>query len=243
MTERTSQLEDARAAASGDVKRMTEQLQLAETRQKEFTAQIAQLQGEHADKLTRLHGEHTEKLTQIQADNTDRFTKMQSEHAQVTSTMQSDHTEIVSRMQKDQAAQLAEIQSRHAGTLQELSKEAQDREQELSVLMAHLKEARRPLDPVLADVKRLSEELAVKSRAVDELTTEAQQLRGSLERTKGALEEREFLIRRLERAESNNANVLGRIQTSMERLGSSPVMGGSTADYSEWAARDGPPRR
>ncbi len=44
-------------------------------------------------------------------------------------------------------------------------------------------------------------------------------LRATLERTRGALEEREFLIRRLERSESNNANVLGRIQTSIERLG------------------------
>jgi pSer/pThr/pTyr-binding forkhead associated (FHA) protein len=48
-------------------------------------------------------------------------------------------------------------------------------------------------------------------------------LRASLERTKGALEEREFLIRRLERSESNNANVLGRIQTSIERLGAPPA--------------------
>ena len=45
-------------------------------------------------------------------------------------------------------------------------------------------------------------------------------MRAALERTRGQLEEREFLIRRLERSESNNANVLGRIQTSMERLGS-----------------------
>jgi hypothetical protein len=56
-----------------------------------------------------------------------------------------------------------------------------------------------------------------------------------LERTRGQLEEREFLIRRLERSESNNANVLGRIQTSMERLGSAvaPGAGGSAAP--EWA--------
>jgi hypothetical protein len=41
-----------------------------------------------------------------------------------------------------------------------------------------------------------------------------------LERTRGALQEREFLIRRLERSETNNATALGRIQNSMERLGS-----------------------
>ena len=64
-----------------------------------------------------------------------------------------------------------------------------------------------------------------------------------MERTKGALEEREFLIRRLERSESNNANVLGRIQTSIERLGSIPVGAGAGAGAgaggrpaSDWSA-------
>ncbi|HTF43459.1 MAG TPA: FHA domain-containing protein, partial [Terriglobales bacterium] len=57
----------------------------------------------------------------------------------------------------------------------------------------------------------------------------------ALERTRGQLEEREFLIRRLERSESNNANVLGRIQTSMERLGSSVVAGAGGAPSPEWS--------
>ncbi len=60
-------------------------------------------------------------------------------------------------------------------------------------------------------------------------------MRTSLERTRGQLEEREFLIRRLERSESNNANVLGRIQTSMERLGSSVTSNGNGAPALEWA--------
>jgi hypothetical protein len=50
-------------------------------------------------------------------------------------------------------------------------------------------------------------------------------LRAGLERARGALEEREFLIRRLERSESNNASVLGKIQTSIERLGAAGVVG------------------
>jgi hypothetical protein len=81
-------------------------------------------------------------------------------------------------------------------------------------------------------------ELTSKAQAFDLISAEVQQLRSSLERTRGALEEREFLIRRLERAESNNANVLGRIQTSMERLGSG-ALGGDAAvppALPEWTA-------
>jgi hypothetical protein len=102
--------------------------------------------------------------------------------------------------------------------------------------MAHLLEARRPLEPIEADVKRLTEALAVKSAAFDELDAEARKLRASLERTRGALEEREFLIRRLERSESNNANVLGRIQTSMERLGSGRITPSTVGNLPDCAA-------
>jgi len=91
------------------------------------------------------------------------------------------------------------------------------------VLMAHLTEARRPIQSIQADVKRLSDELALKNLSIEQLTEDNRTLRAALERTRGALEEREFLIRRLERSESNNANVLGRIQTSIERLGSTPA--------------------
>ncbi len=60
-------------------------------------------------------------------------------------------------------------------------------------------------------------------------------MRAALERTRGQLEEREFLIRRLERSESNNANVLGRIQTSMERLGSAVAPSVNAAPAPEWS--------
>jgi hypothetical protein len=105
----------------------------------------------------------------------------------------------------------------------------------MTVLMAHLKEARRPIEIIEADVKRLKDELALKTLALTELGEEADKLRAALERTRGQLEEREFLIRRLERSESNNANVLGRIQTSMERLGSSVAPGVSGASAPEWS--------
>jgi len=100
-----------------------------------------------------------------------------------------------------------------------LQSEARARDDEMGVLMAHLQEARRPIVTIEAEVKRLTEELAAKTQALEALSEQNRELRLSVERTRGALEEREFLIRRLERSESNNANVLGRIQTSIERLG------------------------
>jgi chromosome segregation ATPase len=102
----------------------------------------------------------------------------------------------------------------------QLESEAATQEEEMTVLMAHLQEARRPIQAIEGDMKRLQQELAAKTTAAKELTEETEKLRAALERTRGALEEREFLIRRLERSESNNATALGRIQTTMERLGS-----------------------
>jgi chromosome segregation ATPase len=133
------------------------------------------------------------------------------------------------------AQHLAQLQSEHAAKMAELEADAKEREEEMTVLMAHLQEARRPIESIEGDARRVKEELAAKAAAVVELTEEAEKLRASLERTRGALEEREFLIRRLERSESNNANVLGRIQTSMERLGSVAPPGTVLAPAPEWS--------
>jgi chromosome segregation ATPase len=119
--------------------------------------------------------------------------------------------ELLAAAEKQQAelgAQVTELQS-----------ESQTADQEMTVLMAHLQEARRPIESIQADVRRLTDELAAKTQSFEEQVEDNKSLRATLERTRGALEEREFLIRRLERAETNNANALGRIQTSMERLG------------------------
>jgi chromosome segregation ATPase len=132
------------------------------------------------------------------------------------------------------AHRIAQMQSEYTAKIAELEADAEARDQEMTVLMAHLKEARRPIEIIEADVKRLTEELALKAAAIAELTAEADKLRAALERSRGALEEREFLIRRLERSESNNANVLGRIQTSMERLGSVAAPGTGAAAVPEW---------
>jgi chromosome segregation ATPase len=129
----------------------------------------------------------------------------------------------------------AQLQAEHAAKLAELEADAETREQEMTVLMAHLQEARRPIEVIEGDVKRLKEDLALKTLAINDLTEEGDKLRAALERTRGQLEEREFLIRRLERSESNNANVLGRIQTSMERLGSSVAPAVNPAPAQEWS--------
>ncbi len=135
-----------------------------------------------------------------------------------------------------QTTQLSELRAEQAAQVQQLQADAKVHEQEIAVQMAHLQEARRPIQSIESDVKRLTEELAAKTAAVAELEEEQRKLRSTLERTRGALEEREFLIRRFEHSESNNANALGRIQTSMQRLGSLPM--GPTAEAAAPAAAE-----
>jgi hypothetical protein len=137
----------------------------------------------------------------------------------------------------EQATQTAQLRSEQAAQIARLQSEAEAHEQEMAVLMAHLQEARRPIQSIEADVKRLTEELTAKSAVLAASEEENRTLRATLERTRGALEEREFLIRRLERSESNNANVLGRIQTSIERLGAAPASGAAAVPpAADWSA-------
>ncbi len=130
---------------------------------------------------------------------------------------------------------LAQLESEHAAKMAELQADAQTREEEIAVLMAHLQEARRPVESIEEDARRVREELAAKTAALAELADETEKLRTSLERTRGVLEEREFLIRRLERSESNHGNALGRIPAGMDRSGSvtAPVTGPAAA--LEWS--------
>ena len=146
--------------------------------------------------------------------------------------------EAAALRQAEHATQLAQLRGEQAAQIERLQVEAETHDQEMTVLMAHLQEARRPIQSIEADVKRLTEELAAKSAAYSHLDEECRNLRGVLERTRGQLEEREFLIRRLERSESNNANVLGRIQTSIERLGSVPanLTGTAAGAGADWSA-------
>ncbi len=133
------------------------------------------------------------------------------------------------------AQRIMQLQSEHAAQIAQLRADAETHDEEMTVLMAHLQEARRPIESIEGDSKRLKEQLAAKTAAIEEITEEANKLRSALERTRGALEEREFLIRRLERSESNNANALGRIQTSMERLGTVAASAAMGSSGLKWA--------
>jgi chromosome segregation ATPase len=115
--------------------------------------------------------------------------------------------------------------------IERLESEGKTHDEEMAVLMAHLNEARRPIQSFQADVKRLGEELAAKSATLDQLSEENRTLRATLERTRGALEERDLLIRRLERSASTNANVIGRLQTSIERLGATPASASQATEF------------
>jgi chromosome segregation ATPase len=150
-----------------------------------------------------------------------------------------EHTTQMAQLRGEQVAQMAQLDADLAGQIAQLKSEAETRDREMAVLMAHLQEARRPIQSIEVDTKRLNEELAAKTAACAALDEENRNLRATLERTRGALEEREFLIRRLERSESNNANAIGRIQTSIERLGSAPVgpnAGAAQAPAADWSA-------
>ncbi len=202
-------------------------------------ARIEQLQSSAAAQAGSI-AEHAKRLQQADQERSGWTTKLsglEAERARLQVELTT-HDQALTEAQAsaDHALQrVAQLQSEHAAKIAELEADAEAREQEMTVLMAHLKEARRPIETIENDVKRLKEDLGLRTLALTDLTEEADKLRAALERTRGQLEEREFLIRRLERSESNNANVLGRIQTSMERLGSSVAPSASGAPALEWS--------
>jgi chromosome segregation ATPase len=188
------------------------------------SATIEQLQGAAAAQAASLaeQAKRLEEAERQRVEWTDKLSALEAERARLQAELTT-HQQALARAQADAEGatrRITQLQSEHAAKIAELEADAETREQEMTVLMAHLQEARRPIEAIEADVKRLKEDLSLKMVAINDLTEEADKLRAALERTHGQLEEREFLIRRLERSESNNANVLGRIQTSMERLGS-----------------------
>ncbi|HEX3912499.1 MAG TPA: FHA domain-containing protein [Steroidobacteraceae bacterium] len=239
MDARVGAADAARAALMSERDRARNELAALEAAVAEQGATIERLQGAAAAQVTSA-AEQSKQLQQAEQHRIEWSAKTaaaEAEHTRLSS-------ELAGREQMLAAAQtalaesqqrVAQLQAEHAAKAAEFEADAETREQEMTVLVAHLKEARRPIEAIEGDVKRLKEELALKVAAIEDLTEEAVELRAALERTRGQLEEREFLIRRLERSESNNANVLGRIQTSMERLGSSVATAGSAAAGAEWS--------
>ncbi len=64
--------------------------------------------------------------------------------------------EAAQLQQAEHVTQLAELRSEQAAQIARLQAEAETHEQEMSVLMAHLQEARRPIQSIEADVRRLT---------------------------------------------------------------------------------------
>jgi chromosome segregation ATPase len=184
---------------------------------------------EHTKRLQEAEQQRSAWTTKLSALEAERA-RLQAELTTSDQALTQAHADVDGAMQR-----ITQLQSEHAAKIAELETDAETREQEMTVLMAHLKEARRPIESIEGDVQRLKEDLALKTLAINDLSEEGDKLRAALERTRGQLEEREFLIRRLERSESNNANALGRIQTSMERLGSSVAPSVNASPAPEWS--------
>ena len=107
------------------------------------------------------------------------------------------------------------------GEVARLQADRHTREEEMGVLHAHLQAARRPPESVDPGTQWVMHEPAAKATALDQVKQENRNLSAELERARDALKEREFLIRRLGRSESNDANAPGRMQTTIERTGTS----------------------
>ena len=184
-------------------------------------------------------------MEHARAELSGKITELESERVRLNEAMTAKDREIAdakdavkgeTQRSKDQMAAADTDRTALRAEAEHFRGEVRAREQELAVLTAQLKEARRPVEPLEADIKRLTDEVAARATAYSQLQDDNRKLNASLERARGALEEREFLIRRLERNESNNANVLGRIQTSIERLGTAAAGPSSTAAPMECTA-------
>jgi len=171
-----------------------------------------------------------ELLTQIGEMNTERK-RLESELAARGRDVSELRSQVAAEAQRagESVAAAEAARAALAARIEKLEAEAKTHEEEMAVLMSHLNEARRPMQAVQADFKRLNDDLAQKIASLEQLTEENRTLRTNLERTRGHLEERDLLIRRLERSASNNANVLGRLQTSIERLGGGTPPSGPVA--------------
>ena len=95
-------------------------------------------------------------------------------------------TGVETQRAKDAVAAAEAAAANLAARIEELETESKTHEEEMTVLMAHLNEARRPIQGAQADFKRVSDELAQKIVSLEQLSEENRTLRTGLERTRGA---------------------------------------------------------
>lgn len=206
----------AAAALSAQIDEQNETIEKLSAARASESAAIAK-KAQEAQEIERARGELLSRIQELDGERK----RLEGELAARARDLSDARSQGAAELQraKDAIAAAESARAQLAAQIEELQTEAKTHEEEMTVLMAHLNEARRPVQAVQADFKRLSDELAQKIVSMEQLSEENRTLRSSLERTRGQLEERDLLIRRLERSASNNANVLGRLQTSIERLG------------------------
>ncbi|MGD0505003.1 MAG: FHA domain-containing protein [Steroidobacteraceae bacterium] len=235
-----ARVQAATAADSTALSKMSHELEAAQAARAEMVSRIDKLEAERNGLQSELGARNGE------------LAAARNANAAEIATARSIYAAELAAARSAQAGELAAARNSHAAELQraldsqaasetkqsELSAQLEQlraleltHEEEVSILMAHLKEARRPIQSIEADIKRLNDEIALKTATLEQLTEENRTLRSSLERTRGALEERELLIRRLEKNANTNANVLGRLQTSIEKLGSAPPSPPSSGEF------------
>jgi septal ring factor EnvC (AmiA/AmiB activator) len=235
-----AKLQAASTADAGALSKMSKELEVAQSARTDMNSRIDKLEAERKELQSELAARSSE-LAAARNANAAEIAAARSTYAAELSTARSTHAAELAAARSGHASELqrareaqAAAQARQAelsAQVEQLRAAERAREEEMSVLMAHLTEARRPIESIQADVKRLTDEIAAKNASLEQLTEEIRTLRANLERTRGALEERDLLIRRLEKNASTNANVLGRLQTSIERLGSAPLAPPSAGEF------------
>jgi hypothetical protein len=140
-------------------------------------------------------------------------------------------TERSAAVQATEAAlnmQLEQLAARE-GHLANLEREATQQSERLANLQVDLADARALAEqaemsrrPLESELGRLQGELARETERAGALDAAQQKLALELERTRGALDERELQLRRLERYASSSAQVLSRIKVGIERGHNAP---------------------
>ena len=188
-----------------------------------------------------VRGDLMQKIAALEAEQSRLIGELAAKDQSLADSQSVEKTELQRSQEK-----LVLAEQTHAALRAETARLQADlraREEEMGVLHAHLEVARRPSESSDVDTKRVMDELAAKTdelaakvRSLDLVREENRNLNTALERIRGALEEREFLIRRLERRGGGNAGPLGRAQTSSERPGVVPGLPPNSAMPAECAA-------
>ncbi|MFO1465807.1 MAG: FHA domain-containing protein [Steroidobacteraceae bacterium] len=242
---RNAELESTLAKSAQTLEQQASTLTAADRTRQELDARLRDLEAQ----ITRNGRERTQFVTDLAARDRslqeERETKSQLQvQLQSLEAAQAEHLARLAELDRrlgdaQQQKRLDdEALQRQAGALESSRADAAAQlgriatlEGELSATSALLEEVRRPIEDAEAEIRQLRIDLETRGREMETSREEIKHLQTSLERSKGALEEREFLIRRLERSANTSAQVLGRLQSSIERLGTAtPLPAAASAE-------------